>query len=642
MPARPPSIRSRARRALTTVAAFGTVGAVAAAVLVSTARQPAARDDGLELSAGVSLAAQPPGPTRFRVSTFNLLGYGHTMKGGDRKGWLDGVTRQRMADQLIRANGLEIVGFQEMEQPQIDQFNRELGSAYDLFPGSSYTGSASVNVRGNSIAWRRDRWVALQRTYYDAPYFKGVNVPRPIVLLQNRITGQQIYVTNTHNPANTFGDAQKLRNQAVDIQARTFNSMRAQHPSVPIVFTGDMNDVRDFYCRITAKSSLRAANGGTRTATSCTLPASPQIDWIMGTPDVVWSGYRQLRTPYIKKATDHPLVWADATIKPRAAQLAGIRRVVVVDVEGLPSAAITGRNARYAPALHRMMAAGASTLNARTAYESTGALPNLVSMLSGRPVAPRYGGHGVAWLDDMPQRRKHTTTRGGTGRYVSTLFDSVHDWGGSTSFMSADPAAALVRRSYGTAHGAPDRQGVSYGKAKLSVSSVRGSDREAVRVLRDQLRLHPRSVSFVQLSNPKKVGRRSGFLRHDHLAAVRRLDRQVNAIWSAIYRNPRLARSTLLVVTADSGGRHRKAIGQFRVNYQIPFVVYGHGVPAGADLYRLNPAYRSPGSSRIGYSGVQPIRTSDVANLVTGVLGYPAVAGSRTRTSQDFNVFVTR
>jgi hypothetical protein len=31
-----------------------------------------------------------------------------------------------------------------------------------------------------------------------------------------------------------------------------------------------------------------------------------------------------------------------------------------------------------------------------------------------------------------------------------------------------------------------------------------------------------------------------------------------------------------------------------------------------------------------------------VANLVTGVLGYPAVAGSSTRRSQDFNVLVTR
>jgi endonuclease/exonuclease/phosphatase family metal-dependent hydrolase len=640
MSARPRPFRSRARRAVVLATTLGAVGAVAAAALLVADRVPVAGHDELALSAADAPATQPPGPTRFRVSTLNLLGYGHTMKGG-RKGFADGRTRQRMADQLIRANGLEIVGFQEMEPPQIEEFNAELGSSYELWPGFSYTGKAAVNVEGNSIAWRRDKWVALQKTYYDAPYFKGANVPKPIVLLQNRATGQQVYVTNTHNPANTFGNAQTLRNQSVNIQARTFNGLRAQHPGVPIVFTGDMNDRSKFFCRITARTSLRAANGGTRSGSRCTPPPSPQIDWIMGTPDVVWSGYQQLRTPYIKKATDHPLIWADATVKPLPAQRAGIEHVVVLDLEGLPSAAVSGGNARYAPHLRQLMAAGAATLDARTDHYSTVALPNLVSMLSGRPAAKAYGGHGVTWFRDKPHQRKRATTRGGTGRYVPTLFDAVHDWGGSTSFMSADPSGELIRRSYDGRHGAKDGQGVSYGRSKLSVSSIRKSDTKAARVLKDQIRLHPRSVSVVQLSNLRKVGQRHGFLSPAYQVAVRQVDKKVASIWSAIRRNPRTARSTLLVVTSDSGGHGRSAKGQALTNYQVPFVVWGNGVPAGTDLYRLNPAYRSPGSARVGYVGPQPIRTSDVANLVTGVLGYVPVPRSRTRTAQDFNVFVT-
>ncbi|MFI2708369.1 endonuclease/exonuclease/phosphatase family protein, partial [Nocardioides sp. CER28] len=399
----------------------------------------------LEPSANVSLAAQPPGPTRFRVSTFNVLGAGHTGPGGDRKGYADGTTRQKMADQLIRANGLEIIGFQEMQYPQIAQFKAEMGATYDIFPGRT-DGSYSVNVDGNSIAWRKDRWTALSETYYDAPYFRGKNVPKPIVLLQNRITGQQVYVTNTHNPADTQGDAQRYRDQSVDIQARTFNALRAQHPSIPIVFTGDMNDRRSFYCRFTGKSTLRAANGGTRTASACTLPPSPQIDWILGTSDVVWSGYQQLRTPYVKQATDHPLVFADASIQPLAAQRSGIKHVVVLDIEGLPAAALTGRYARHAPQIRRMMAAGAATLNARTDAETSASLPNLVSLLSGRPAAKPYGGHGVTWRKDQPHRKGRATVRAATGHYVPTLFDSVHDWGGSTSFTSSDASAALVRR----------------------------------------------------------------------------------------------------------------------------------------------------------------------------------------------------
>jgi hypothetical protein len=620
-----------------------TLGTVAAATLVAGhgTATTSPTNEAVRLSADVSLTTQPPGPTRFRVSTLNLLGYGHTQPGGGRKGYADGTTRQKMADQLIRANGLEIIGFQEMEYPQIAQFKAELGGSYDIFPGRT-DGSYSVNVDGNSIAWRKDRWTALSETYYNAPYFGGKNVPKPIVLLQNRVTGQQVFVTNTHNPANTQGDAQRYRDQSVDIQARTFNALRAQHPSVPIVFTGDMNDTRRFYCRFTARSSMRAANGGTRTAKACTLPPSPQIDWIMGTPDVVWSGYQQLRTAYIKKATDHPLVFADATLQPLAAQRAGIRHVVVLDVEGLPAAALTGRYARYAPQIRRMIRAGAATLNARTDTESSASLPNLVSLLSGRPAAKAYGGHGVTWSKDQPHRKRRATVRAATRHYVPTLFDSVHDWGGSTSFLSSDPSAALIRRSYDAAHGAQDRQGVGYGKAKLSVSSVRSSDTKAAQVLKKQLKRHARTVSVVQLSGLRTAGQRSGFLSRPYLKALKRLDRKVGSIWASIYRNPRLARSTVVVLTADSGGHRRAAQGRALSNYQVPFVVWGHGVPGSTDLYRLNPAYRSPGSGRVGYTGAQPIRTADVANLVTGVLGYPAVAGSRTRTTQDFNVFVTR
>ena len=638
MSARPRPTRSRAWGALRAAASLGTVGAVAAAALIAGPAPAGPGTDRIALSAAT---AQPPGPTRVRVSTFNVLGYGHTMPGGDRKGWLDGVTRQRMADQLIRANNLQIVGFQEMEWPQINQFKSEMGATYELFPGRTDS-SYSVNVDGNSIAWRKDLWTALSKTFYNAPYFKGAMVPKPIVLLRNNVTGQQVFVTNTHNPADTKGDAQAYRNQAVDIQARTFNALRAQHPGVPIVFTGDMNDRRAFFCRFTKRSPMRAVNGGTRTSRTCVLPPSPQIDWIMSTTDVRWSGYQQLRTPYIRRTTDHPLVFADATIQPVAAQRAGIRRVVVLDIEGLPSAALVGRNARFAPQLRRLLAAGAGTLNARTDAETSASLPNLVSLLSGRPAAARYGGHGVTWHTDQPHRKGRRTTRSGTGHYVATLFDSVHDWGGSTSFMSSDDNAALVRRSYDGVRGATDTQGVRYGRAKLSASSLRSDDSRAVRVLRAQLRKHPRTVSVVQLSGLRRIGQKKGFLSPSYRTALRALDRKVGSIAATIHRSPRLAASTLLVVTADSGGHRRAAAGRALTNYQVPFLVWGHGVARGADLYALNPAYASPGSAQVGYAGRQPVRTGDVANLVTGVLGYPAVVGSRTRPTQDLNVFVTQ
>lgn len=616
------SIHVRLRRAAAVVASLGLLGA--GAILVPTATAAALTPD-----------VQPPGPTRARVATLNVLGYGHTMPGGDRRGYADGVTRQKMVDQLIRADHLDIIGFQEMESPQISQFKTEMGASYDIWPGRvSKAEGYHPNVDGNSIAWRRDRWTAVETSFYRAPYFRGTMYDRPVVLLESTVTGQRVYVTNTHNAANTFGDAQAYRDRAVDIQAALVNRLRASHPGVPVIFTGDMNDSRGFFCRITKRTTLRAANGGTNDGRRCVLPPAPQIDWVLGTPDATFSGYRQLRTPAIKKATDHPLVFADLTVRPVAAQRAGIGRVVVLDVEGLPAGALTGRFARYAPQLRRLLGSSSATLHARTDLETTRSLPNLMSLVSGRPAARSYGGHGVTWFQDKPRDPAKVAARG-----VASLFDVVHDNGGSTSFLSSDANAALVRRTYSARYAAPDRQGVDYGRAKLSVSSIRATDRDAAKALKDQLRQHPRTVSVVQLGDLRRAGQRYGFLSPAYLQALKRADAKVGSIWTTLYKDPDLARSTLLVVTSDSGGARRSSGGQSLNNYQVPFIVWGHGVPARTDLYALNPDYHDPGGARLGYGGPQPIRVSDVANLVTGLLGYQAVPGSRTRTGQDFNVF---
>jgi len=65
-------------------------------------------------------------------------------------------------------------------------------------------------------------------------------------------------------------------------------------------------------------------------------------------------------------------------------------------------------------------------------------------------------------------------------------------------------------------------------------------------------------------------------------------------------------------------------------------------VPRGADLYDLNTDYRDPRQGRPTYAKArQPIRNGTVANLVTDVLGLPAVAESQVDALQDLDVFRT-
>lgn len=67
-------------------------------------------------------------------------------------------------------------------------------------------------------------------------------------------------------------------------------------------------------------------------------------------------------------------------------------------------------------------------------------------------------------------------------------------------------------------------------------------------------------------------------------------------------------------------------------------MVWGPGVAAGRDLYAINPTYRTPGAARTSYSGRQPIRNGDLADLVTDVLDLPLVPGAEFNRARALTV----
>jgi hypothetical protein len=96
------------------------------------------------------------------------------------------------------------------------------------------------------------------------------------------------------------------------------------------------------------------------------------------------------------------------------------------------------------------------------------------------------------------------------------------------------------------------------------------------------------------------------------------------------------------VVTANRGGsRHPGDPRTIPAVYRVPLLVTGPGVAAGGDLYAMNPAYTDPGTANPGYTAGTPIRNTFVANLVTKMLGLPAVPGSRMGAAQDLTVLAT-
>ncbi|WP_262848174.1 alkaline phosphatase family protein [Mumia quercus] len=297
-----------------------------------------------------------------------------------------------------------------------------------------------------------------------------------------------------------------------------------------------------------------------------------------------------------------------------------VNRVVAISVDGLNPQAIRVLGRARTPSFHRLMRRGATTLNARTAREQTRTLPNHASMMTGRRIDPRRGGHGVTFNSDTG-----TTVHRAAGRRVASVFDVVHGAGGSTALFAAKPKFALYARSW---RAAIDRFTVDTDNARL------------VRRVTSELRRAPRTFTFVHLSLPDQAGHARGFMSAAYLRAVRRTDRLLGQIMGTLRARPALRRHTLLVLTADHGGRgasHDRASKP--ANFRVPFMVRGPGVAAGRNLYALNRDIDSPGSARTRYRGPQPIRNGDLADLVTDVLDLPRVPGSRFNARRTLDVF---
>ena len=146
--------------------------------------------------------------------------------------------------------------------------------------------------------------------------------------------------------------------------------------------------------------------------------------------------------------------------------------------------------------------------------------------------------------------------------------------------------------------------------------------------------------SFLHLPHPDLAGHRSTWMSPRYLRAVTTADAAVGVVLAAIDSSPDLARSAVVILTADHGGRsdHHDTVSR-KENYTVPFLVWGAGVPAGADLYALNPENRlDPWTRRPGTRACNRSRNGEAANLALDLLGLPAVPGSLFDLQQDLEV----
>ncbi len=255
------------------------------------------------------------GRTKFRVGSFNILGYDHTAPGGTKKGYADGAQRMKWAVQVLKSEDVDVVGLQEFQPQQYDKWVKKASPQYDIFPGYVDT----IGFLRNSIAWRKDKFRMVTNTWIKLPYFHGEVLRMPVVLLQSLATGQQFYVMNFQNPADVRGNAQHWRLIGQRLQIALVNQLKVSN-NLPIIWTGDMNAKKQVFCRVTKQAGMISASGGLRTDTTCSPPPGMVVDWIFGW-NATFRKYEQIRTRKVARTTDHHLLTAKVRLDPIAATI---------------------------------------------------------------------------------------------------------------------------------------------------------------------------------------------------------------------------------------------------------------------------------------------------------------------------------
>ena len=231
----------------------------------------------------------------FGIGTLNWRGASHYKKNphpGERP------YGERVPNMVtkIGASGASIIGFHEFEPPQADAFLNATNGAWAIVKGRRGGPHASTV---NAIAYQPSAW-KLDEVRYVSIRYGGPMIQIPMARFTSTAGLGSVWVLNTHNPAGAVGGTDAMRDQAVRAEAQALLRLQAAEPSTPLFLTGDMNDQARF-----KRLFLSLASGW-----SAANPSNHQIDWIMGSPGVTFSGtvVDQSTNDGAHKYTDHPFV----------------------------------------------------------------------------------------------------------------------------------------------------------------------------------------------------------------------------------------------------------------------------------------------------------------------------------------------
>jgi len=326
-----------------------------------------------------------------------------------------------------------------------------------------------------------------------------------------------------------------------------------------------------------------------------------------------------------------------------------VDHVIVISVDGMGSVYVepllANGLANELTTFKRFQSEGAGTLNARNDADFAVTLPNHVTMMTSRGVNGTAGHNWTSNGDPAPT----DTLASNKGSYVASGFDVAHDNGLRTGIWAGKSKFSLFQQSYSAANGGLDITGPDNGRDKIDYDKVVGGISAAALTadFTNQMTVSPFNFVFLHYQDPDATGHSSGWSANPvsaFAATLKAVDIQIGKIMQIVENSPTLKGKTAIILTADHGG-HSTTHGDTTnpLDYTIPFYVWGPGVIARGDLYALNPTSRTePGASvNPPYTGGQPVRNGEAANVSLKLLGLPPVPGSTIGQAQDLTLSVT-
>lgn len=272
-------------------------------------------------------ASASGGGSQFNIATYNIL---HSVDSPGGNGASDWKKRAIATTDNIKANSMDIVGTQEMQENQFNEFRKDL-SGYETYPKTFKKGS------NNTIFWDTSKFSFVAGDTFVVPYYDDSDSSypdhltgqgtSPEVELRDNTTGQTFWVLNTHLPAYfrapSDGGGAIKREQGSKILLAEAKKLSAD--GSPVFITGDLNSAtkiragnRDTdihgdrsripYCVLTKDGTLMNTVDimKNRTGACPSTGSDIKIDQVYATPtNVTVSSAKLLAGSMAQTGTDH-------------------------------------------------------------------------------------------------------------------------------------------------------------------------------------------------------------------------------------------------------------------------------------------------------------------------------------------------